>query len=376
MTDLPDIQQFINESVTEDQFKTALTQLLSSVASKNHLLMTSTQLSSLISTRINGGNYYYAKSESFTSSGYINPTGEFIASTAGYTTTDFIPISTSKKFKVSVNASSSVAAVSFWDENKTFISAVKSNNNPAEVEVTPPSNAKYIRSSSNLVVTPNAYIYTVFDPLLDDPSLIKTTSLDIDASTNLAKPSLIVTGAYVNNAGTITTSAGWKYIKIPVIVGETYTFGNFTIDSAGYYAFHTASNTVVAGSSASFQNNSIPRTVTAPAGAAYLLIDIARPTNTPEHHAQLTVNIGTTLLAYSEPVDTIVGINGYKLVGGNDIPQPENVVMQGGNATLADIVADSVTTGALIANLPTSSTGLETGQAYIDTATATIKVVI
>lgn len=339
----------------------------------------SIKLDDSVDIKINGGDLYYANTLLYKNDGYINATGEFVSSTAGYKTTDFIPISPNKKLTVSVNASASVAAVSFWDENKVFISAVAGNNNPMEVEITPPPNAKFIRSSSNLSATPNAYIYAVFDPLLDDPSLIKTTSLDIEVSANLAKPSLIVDGVYVNGSGGLTTSAGWKYIKIPVEAGKTYTFGNFTIDTSGYYVFHTAVNGQISGSQGNYLNSTLPKTVTAPDGSAYLLIDIARPTNTAEQHAQLTVNEGSTLIDYVEPVDVVTKIAGYKLKGsdaGDSTPVPENVVVQGGNATLADIVADSITTGALIANLPTSSAGLEPGQAYIDTATATIKVVM
>ena len=330
-----------------------------------------------IDLKTKGGDLYYAQSTSYISDGYITPTGGFVASSAGYKTTGFIAIHPDQKLKYSLNASSSVAAISYWDENKTFISAVTSNNNPAEREVTPPSNARYIRSSSNVTITPNSYVYTVFQALLDDPELIKTPDLTIDHSANLAKPTLIVNDFYVNSAGNIANGAGWKYIKIPVEAGKQYTFGRFLIDSAGYYAFHTATNTNIAGSNGSFQNNSLPRTVLAPTGAAFLLIDIARPTNTATQYAQLTINEGLALIDYVSPFGTIYEIKGYKLSGSGGsepTPIPENIVVQGSNATLADIIADSVTTGALIANLPTSSAGLEVGQAYIDSGF--IKVVI
>lgn len=339
----------------------------------------SIKLDDSVDIKINGGDLYYAQTASYIFDGYITETGSFVASTAGYKTTSFIAIHSDQKLKYSLRASSSVSAISYWDENKVFISAVTGNDNPMEVEITPPPYAKFIRSSSNLSETPNAYIYAVFDPLLDDPTLIKKDELTIEYSQNLANPSLIVDGAYVNSSGGLTTAAGWKHIKIPVVAGNSYTFGNFTIDSSGYYVFRTADNGQISGSNDVFQNTNLPKTVTAPASAAYLLIDIARPTNTAEQHAQLTVNEGSTLIDYVDPVDVVTEIAGYKLKGsdaGGSTPVPENVVVQGGNATLADIVADSITTGALIANLPTSSAGLEPGQAYIDTATATIKVVM
>lgn len=323
-----------------------------------------------------GGQFYYSKASSYSFLGYINPTGSFVSSTAGYKTTDFIPIYPGKKFKYSLNASSSVAAISYWDENKAFISAFGSNNNPAEVEVTPPANAKFIRSSSNLNVTPNAYVYTVFESILNDPSLIKTGSLNIKESDNLAKSSLKVNDYYVNNAGTISAGVGWKYIKIPVLAGTSYTFGRFTIDSAGYYAFQDASGNLIAASNGSYQNSTLPKVVTAPVGAAFLVFDFARPTNTTEQHAELTVNVGTTLIDYVDPVGTVIGIAGYKVEGGSPNGEviPSNVVVQGGNATLTDIIADSLTTGALIANLPTSDLGLEVGQAWIDNGFVKVKL--
>ncbi|MEJ5038019.1 hypothetical protein WH285_13865 [Acinetobacter johnsonii] len=334
----------------------------------------SLETSKYIDLKTEGGDLYYAQTASYIFDGYITATGSFVASTAGYKTTGFIAIHSDQKLKYSLNASSSVAAISYWDENKTFISAVTSNNNPAEVEVTPPSNARYIRSSSNLSLTPNSYVYTVFQALLEDPELIKTPDLTVVPSSNLAKTDLIVNDFYVNSSGGITAGAGWKHIKIPVVAGNSYSFGNFVIDSAGYYTFQTAAGAAIAGSNGSYQTGALPKTLTAPVNAAYLLFDIARPTNLPEHYAQLMCNVGASLEDYVEPADTITAIKGKKIAGSGGGPLPESVVIQGGNATLADIIADSVTTAALIANLPTSATGLEVGQAYIDSGF--IKVVI
>lgn len=339
----------------------------------------SADLIDLQNKSMNGGTYYYAQGTSlFTFSGYVNTAGVFISSGAGYTATDFIPIAKGV-IKSSLNAGSSVASVAFYDKDKQFISGLAGNNLNTERSITVPSNATFARFTNLPANNASPYSFTLFDPLLDDPSLIKKDELTIEYSQNLAKPSLIVDGAYVNSSGSLTTAAGWKYIKIPVEAGEAYTFGNFSIDSAGYYVFFTAANGQIAGSNGNFQNTNLPKTLVAPTEAGYLLFDIARPANTPEQYAQLTINKGAELIDYVEPIDVVTKIAGYKLKGsdaGGSTPVPENVVLQGGNATLADIIADSVTTGALIANLPTSSAGLETGQAYIDTATATIKVVM
>lgn len=327
-----------------------------------------------------GGQKTIAVKSQFSIMGYYNTTGTWVAgsSTSGYMTTDYIALDSSiKQIKVSLYGTSGASVVNFYDASKTIISRIVGNVSSTERAVTVPANTAFVQLTNSAGTNTNPYALHDIAALLDDSSLIKKNDLTIEPSLNLAKPSLIVNGAYVNNTGSISSAAGWKYIKIPVEAGQTYTLGRFVIDSAGYYAFYNASNALVAGSVGVIQNNIMPHTVTAPAGSAYLLLDIARPTNTPEHYAELTINVGSTLIDYVAPVDTIVEISGFKLKGDGDsggIPLPENIVVQGDNATLADIFADSITTGALIANLPTSSTGLEAGQAYIDNGT--IKVVM
>ena len=329
-----------------------------------------------------GGQKGIATKPQFSIMGYFNSTGVWTpgSNTSGYMTTDFIAIDSSvKEVKASLYGGSNVAIVSFYDSSKAVISRVVGNGNSAERIISVPVGTAFLKLTNNAGVGLNPYAFYEVDAILDNPSLIKTTSLTIEKSLNLANPALIVDGAYVNSSGGLTTAAGWKYIKIPVEAGKTYTFGNFSIDSAGYYVFFTAANGQISGSNGDFQNANLPKTVVAPVGAAYLLVDIARPANTPEQHTQLTINEGAALIDYVEPIDTVVEIAGYKLKGsdaGGSTPIPEDVVLQGGSATLSDVISDSVTTGALIANLPTSNAGLETGQAYIDTATATIKVVM
>lgn len=322
-----------------------------------------------------GGSHYYVSGASlFTFDGYVSSTGTFVSSTAGYKTTDFIPIAKGV-VKSSLNASSSVSAISFYDANKQFISSLIGGGANTERTINVPSNAAFSRFTNLPANNPSPYAFGSFSGAINDPNLLKSSSLTVEKSLNLADPALIVSGAYVNSSGAITTAAGWKYIKIPVAAGETYTFGNFVIDSGGYYTFFNASGGQIGGANGNYTIGTLPKTVTAPVDAGFLLFDIARPTNTADQHAQLTINVGATLIAYVDPADTITKIAGKNLAGtGSDVP--ENVVVQDGNATLADVIADSLTTGALIANLPTSNVGLEVGQAYIDTASGTIKVVM
>lgn len=217
-------------------------------------------------------------------------------------------------------------------------------------------------------------VYVLYTALLSDPTLLKTGSLSIMPSLNLAKSAYLIVDKHINNAGTVTSAAGWKYLKIPVTAGTTYTFGRFVIDTAGYYSVHDASGAVLF--VAILTTGTMPITITIPTGGVFLNIDIARPANTAPQSAQATVNVGATLIDYVDPVDTVTAIAGYKLIGqaSDGGVLPENVVVNGANATLADVIADSITTGALIANLPTSSAGLEVGQAYIDAGVVMVKL--
>ena len=324
-----------------------------------------------------GGACQLTTLSSYLINGYINSSGVFTASGAGFKLTYFKPVKVGDTLKFSARGSTSANVISFWDANRAFISGVLGNDSNAERTVVVPANAVYVRVSNNSTANASPYCYIDLKGVIVDSNAITPDSFTLIPSLNLAKTSLIVADKYVNNTGTISNGAGWEYIKIPVVAGSTYTFGRFTINSDGYFAFYDASSVYISGTVTSFNSGLLPATVVAPVNAAFLLIDIKRPADTGENRALLTVNAGSTLIDYVEPVDTITRIKGYLLAGsggGGDVPLPEDVVVQGGSATLADIISDSLTTGALIANLPTSPAGLEVGQAYIDVNV--IKVVV
>lgn len=321
---------------------------------------------SLTNVRLSGGTFEYVKAEDFIYNGYVNASGVFVASGSGYKATDYIYLADLSTIYYSLNSSSSTCSIAFYNANLNFISGVNSGNVTTEKTVNPPANSKFIRVTNTVHASP--YVNSKYTSQLSDPSLLKQSSLTIEPSTNLAKTTYIVEGSYVNTAGTISTGSGWKYIKIPVLAGESYTFGNFLIDSAGYYCFQNASGSLVAGSKGSFQNNTLPKTLVAPEGASFLLFDIARPTNTTIQHSQVVCNKGTIIAEYSEPVDYVTAIAGNRIAGsgqGSGVV-PSNVVVQGSDATLADVIADSLTTSVLIAHLPLSPDGLAAGEAYLD----------
>ncbi|MDF2419179.1 hypothetical protein GWP85_16940 [Acinetobacter beijerinckii] len=321
-----------------------------------------------------GGNGFLTDKNTMPIAGYINAAGSFVASGAGFKLSYFKPVSTGQTLKFSMRGSASANVISFWDANMVFISGVLGNDSNVERTVIVPVNAVYVRTCNVSTANLNPYCRIDIKSILDSADVLKTADMTVDVSLNLARSEYIVSNTYVNSSGGLTAGTGWKHIKIPVLAGNTYAFGNFAIDSGGYYTFFNSSNAQIAAAFGSYSTASLPKVLIAPAGAAYLLFDIARPTNLPEHYAQVMCNLGGSLLEYVEPIDTITAIEGKKIAGSGGGPLPDEVIIQGGNATLADIIADSVTTSALIANLPTSSTGLEVGQAYIDVDT--VKVVI
>lgn len=328
---------------------------------------------------ISGGNLIDVKPADFVFAGYITNTGSFTVSAAGYKTTDFIALDRLSTLTYSLNTSSVISSISYWDVNKNFIGYVTTNNVVTEAQSVPPENTKYIRATNSMGVTPNPYLKMTVSAITNDPTLVKSNDLTIAPSLNLADPVLIISDKYVNNTGTITSAAGWKYIKVPVKPNTSYAFGRFTVDTGGYYAFYDSNSVLIADTVSVVAGHIAQKVVSSPSNAAYFLLDIARPTNTSDQYSQLTINEGTSIIDYVAPTGTITKIKGFPLSGsdsggGTPAPVPENVVVQGGSATLADVIADSVTTGALIANLPTSSTGLEVGQAYIDNGT--VKVVM
>ncbi|MFV0420032.1 MAG: hypothetical protein ACK5KT_15035 [Dysgonomonas sp.] len=199
---------------------------------------------------------------------------------------------------------------------------------------------------------------------------------EVPTSTNRANPANIIDGQYINNAGGINTASGWKMIAIPVTEGKVITFGRFSINTSGYSAFYNESGLVLF--NGNYTNSTLPKTVTAPAGATILYIDIKRPVNVDADFEQLTVNEGSVLLPYepySDPVQRIGKIKGIDVGGsGEAYDQSLNTT---DNVSFEGLTTNELSTGVFIANLPEGTTepaGLRQNQAWIDTTNGQIKV--
>lgn len=302
--------------------------------------------------------------------GYISSTGVWTPSTAGYKTSYFKPVKAGSTVRCAAYAGGTVAQISFWDASFAFISGLAGNGTTTERTATVPANAKYMRITNNNNNFTSPYALIDIAGVLESQAVIKQSDLTIEASDNLFKPEYLVNDYYINNAGSIVAGAGWRLAKVPVSVGQTYTFGNFVIDTAGYGAFYDSSDLYISGSVFTYQTGILPRTITAPTNAVSVRITLKRPTNTDDQSAQAMMNVGGVLLPFEDPSDTITKIIGKKLAGSGSGPLPSDVVLNGGNAELADVSADQISVATLLLNLPEGTTRpaeVEIDEAWIDT---------
>ena len=214
---------------------------------------------------------------------------------------------------------------------------------------------------------------SIQDSMIASKDIFTGADLTIVASSNLAKPEYLLNDVYVNNSGSLTNAAGWKTYRIPVSPNTQYTFGGFSIDTAGYSSFLASDNSVLQ-YNGSYTTGTLPKTYTSPAGTSFLHVTVARPINVPADYAQAIINVGATLLPYENPRDTVTAIGGKALAGSVD---PAGYARLGFNANFAGLTADTLTVGALMANLPSGATvpaGVEVNQAWINTADSTIRV--
>ena len=181
----------------------------------------------------------------------------------------------------------------------------------------------------------------------------------LDLSPNLAKSVYLVYDEFIASNGQKFAGAGWVMLKIPVTNNQAYTFGNFTIDSAGYSAFYNDADNLVQ-NNPNHTNATLPRTVSATSvNAKWLYIVIARPSNDEIDWSRTIVNEGSTLIEYVEPIDYIESIGGYSVKAGG--------IEDGTDASLG-----ALTVQALTLDIPQGSgtppVQVETGDAWIDTS--------
>jgi len=214
-----------------------------------------------------------------------------------------------------------------------------------------------------------AAVQSIIDDAVED--VLRDGDLTLLLSPNLARAEFLLDGKYVSSTGAIVVAPGWKTYRIPVTPGTDYSFGNFVIDVAGYSAFYDAEGETAGDMVAyngSHTNASLPKTFTAPVGAAWLYITVARPTNSPEDWAQTMINEGAALLPYEPPVDTVTAIAGKRVAGDVDT---DAFARLGEDANFDALTASSLATSAIVANLPSGAARpaeVDINEVWIDTS--------
>ncbi len=210
---------------------------------------------------------------------------------------------------------------------------------------------------------------------LENTSL-KSTDLTVAAvSANLANPSDIVDGKYVNSSGGFNTNADWAMIGIPVTPGDTLTFGGFYLGRAGYYAFYNGTTLVESHYMADPNGTQSPVTVTVPAGTTLLYFNIKTDSSPENPYQYLMINEGVTLKPYEPYKMAVTEIDGIPVAGGVSVDVETRLSeleddVEDINTTLSDGIAN------IIADLPLSAdgAGISTGYAYINSTTGVVTV--
>jgi len=195
-----------------------------------------------------------------------------------------------------------------------------------------PFAAKFIlpgNSTPDPVTGPNAVNKNYFDL-----HAVRDVDLGLVPGKNLFNTDWIISDMFISSTGAKASGAGWQMIEIPVTPGDKHTFKDILLTGGGYSAYYASNKTSMLQYNGSFTNISQPKTYTAPAGAAYLYIDIKRPADATSVYAFAQVVIGTVPLDPYEPYGNLIEtIRGYRINGTGD----------GGGQLPTDPVFNSVT---------------------------------
>lgn len=225
-----------------------------------------------------------------------------ISTSAGWACSGYIPVVAGQQYTISANATKR-AGLSFFASNVTTTAIVGSyNSNSTPLTVTAPAGANYlvVNVQSNTIPEPSQIqveqgaVDTTFEAWftayrnIDRDNLSTALKAELDTinkdyevtviSPNLLNVATVRDGKLIDSSsGNITSSAGWGCSDfIPVTAGQQYTISG-TRGRQGVSFFTTNSNSAaVAGSYDA--RITLPLTVTAPATANYMVINLYSPT--------------------------------------------------------------------------------------------------
>lgn len=225
-----------------------------------------------------------------------------ISTSAGWACSGYIPVVAGQQYTISANATKRTG-LSFFASNVTTTAIVGSyNSNSTPLTVTAPAGANYlvVNVQSNTIPEPSQIqveqgaVDTTFEAWftayrnIDRDNLSTALKAELDTinkdyevtviSPNLLNVATVRDGKYIDSSiGNIASSAGWGCSDfIPVTAGQQYTISG-TRGRQGVSFFTTNSNSAaVAGSYDA--TITLPLTVTAPATANYMVINLYSPT--------------------------------------------------------------------------------------------------
>lgn len=213
-------------------------------------------------------------------------------------------------------------------------------------------------------------------------SVLKPSDLELEnlGTSNKLDPSYIQIGKYIDANNNIISSGAQNVtiVNHPIsqFAGQAVTFGGFTPQAGKKIVFRDVNGIV--NTTIPMAMGALPRTIIIPSTAYTFDLQILRNPDTPGSYSEVRMNLGNTLLPY-EPFDrsVIKKIYGYEIEsnGGEAYDQSLN--------TTDDVEFNSVTTNllsykAIALELPqgngTPPVGVEIGDAWLDTATSSVKV--
>ena len=222
---------------------------------------------------------------------YINSSNGALTAGAGWTCSDYIPVTAGLAYRIS-GTLSRVNGISWYDSNKSLLST-NSGSNLINTVWTAPANAHYVIfnietgsggyskvqfEQSNIHTTYKNYYQIDQDSVkgLADtlaPLLDLSTAIEVEEKTciNLIDPAGFTQGFYLENNGNTAANADYQYSDfIPVTAGETYTGlieGDVLGSTFRKTCYYNSSQVVVAGGS-----TNVISQFTIPAGIAFIKV--------------------------------------------------------------------------------------------------------
>lgn len=246
-----------------------------------------------------------------------------------------------------------------------------------EIDVTAPDDAHYVfvnrynfvgLTVNGIDVWNKGINLRMYDVESKTENVISENDLTIQMGENLADKSTI-TNVAVFAYGAIATSADWAAVLIDVSnipAGTVLSFGGIKLGRSGWLRFEDANGTKInedpqAGYEYLFTDpngRTNPKTVTVPANAAVLRLDVKSSSSPENPYGDLMVNVGSTLLPYKPYTLYVTAIKGYEIEGSGS----------GGGIQLIE-------SGAIV-DLPVSAdgSGIAQGYAYINSTTGVVTV--